>query len=111
MPGPRKLALLERFALSKLALKMYSMPSLSQIAFTCDPIWMHWSRDSMTQGPAMMRRGFINRVSGFGDRVSGERQRQFKCLYPIPDTRTPTLDLHGTINGMRTGSNFTSSGV
>jgi hypothetical protein len=55
-PGPRKLALLERLALSKLALKMYVRPSESQTRFTCSPTSRHSSADSITQGPAMTKR-------------------------------------------------------
>src|SRR4051794_13966599 len=64
-PGPRKLSLLERFALSKLALKMYVMPSLSQIVFTCFATVRHSSGDSITHGPAITKRDAgLNRGSG-----------------------------------------------
>src|SRR5438105_15906108 len=69
-PGPRKVELLERLALSKLALKMYCRPSLSQIDFTREPTVRQSSRDSITHGPAMMKSGDIGfRVQGSGFRV------------------------------------------
>src|SRR5215467_3344903 len=54
-PGPRKEELLDRLALSKLALKIYPKPSLSQICLTRVPMVKQSSADSMTHGPAMTK--------------------------------------------------------
>src|SRR5688572_16912031 len=59
-PGPRKLALLERLALSKLALNTYARPSASHTPLTCRAMARHCSADSITQGPAMTKRGALN---------------------------------------------------
>src|ERR1043165_4778501 len=56
-PGPRKLELLVRLALSKLALKMYVRLSFWQMAWTWRAMVRHNSADSMTQGPAMTNKG------------------------------------------------------
>ena len=57
IPGPRKDAALVRFALSKLDLKTYSMPSGSTTCLICRHIFMMWSSDWITFGPASRKKG------------------------------------------------------
>src|SRR5580765_1442700 len=56
-PGPRKLLMLDRFALSKLALKMSGMPRRSVIVLMPSAIRIVCSCDSITHGPAISASG------------------------------------------------------
>ena len=57
IPGPRKVVPDERFALSKLLLKMKWMPSAAHISFNRPATSICNCSDSITHGPAMRKKG------------------------------------------------------
>src|SRR5690606_11502566 len=62
-PGPRKLLPLLRLALSKLLLKMKGMPSEAVISFSRPATSSCSCSDSMTQGPAIRKKGLSSPTS------------------------------------------------
>src|SRR5580765_6726876 len=59
MPGPRKVPPDERFALSKLLLKMTGMPSAELISFSWPATSICNCSDSITHGPAIRKNGRV----------------------------------------------------
>ena len=58
MPGPRKLPIEVRLALSKLDLKMKLIPSSPVISFSVAAVSTCNCSDSTTQGPAIRKNGW-----------------------------------------------------
>jgi len=77
MPGPRNVAPLERLALSKLLLKMKGMPRLDVISFRVPAVSICNCSDSITQGPAMRKKGRFSPTSKPHSFMSGRHFQTF----------------------------------
>src|SRR5689334_860459 len=70
-PGPRKVLPDERFALSKLLLKMNGMPSAEVISFSWPATSICSCSDSTTQGPEIRKKGLFSPTSNPQSFISG----------------------------------------